>query len=148
MHLNGAAQASGSGAEQERSFHDLRQSLAAMAPELFGRALRMSRSAWMAEDLVQDTVERAIRFEAHYTPGTNLRAWVHQILFSVFVTKCRRNRRERKQCKSNQSQSDRPFYSTDPYVERNLPGSGRGLFEPQDDHGERLHCENLKFPRI
>ena len=74
---------------------DLRRSLAAMAPELFGRALRMSRSTWVAEDLVQDTVERAIRFEAHYTPGTNLRAWVHQILFSVFVTRCRRARRER-----------------------------------------------------
>jgi RNA polymerase sigma-70 factor (ECF subfamily) len=74
---------------------DLRQGLIEMAPELFGRALRMSRSPSIAEDLVQDTVERAIRFESHYQPGTNLRAWVHQILFSVFVTRCRRNRRER-----------------------------------------------------
>ena len=73
----------------------LRQSLALMGPELFGRALRMSRSPSVAEDLVQDTIERAIRFETHYTPGTNLRAWVHQILFSVFVTRCRRARRER-----------------------------------------------------
>lgn len=73
----------------------LRVSLAQMAPELFGRALRMSRSPSLAEDLVQDTIERAIRFETHYTPGTNLRAWVHQILFSVFVTRCRRQRRER-----------------------------------------------------
>jgi RNA polymerase sigma-70 factor (ECF subfamily) len=73
----------------------LRHSLALMGPELFGRALRMSRSPSLAEDLVQDTIERAIRFETHYTPGTNLRAWVHQILFSVFVTRCRRARRER-----------------------------------------------------
>jgi RNA polymerase sigma-70 factor (ECF subfamily) len=77
------------------SIEDLRKSLAAMTPELFGRALRMSRSTATAEDLVQDTVERAIRFEAQYRPGTNLRAWVHQILFSVFVTRCRRGRRER-----------------------------------------------------
>ena len=74
---------------------DLRQGLIALGPELFGRALRMSRSPSIAEDLVQDTVERAIRFESHYQPGTNLRAWVHQILFSVFVTRCRRSRRER-----------------------------------------------------
>jgi RNA polymerase sigma-70 factor, ECF subfamily len=73
----------------------LRQSLSDMAPELFGRALRMARSAATAEDLVQDTVERAMRFEAHYQPGTNLRAWVYQILFSVFVTRCRRSRREK-----------------------------------------------------
>jgi len=74
---------------------ELRRGLCAMTPELFGRALRMSRSPSIAEDLVQDTVERAIRFESHYQPGTNLRAWVYQILFSVFVTRCRRSRRER-----------------------------------------------------
>ena len=74
---------------------ELRRNLAAIAPELFGRALRMARSPALAEDLVQDTVERAIRFEGHYQPGTNLRAWVYQILFSVFVTRCRQNRRER-----------------------------------------------------
>lgn len=74
---------------------ELRKGLVAMAPELFGRALRMSRSPHIAEDLVQDTIERAIRFESHFQHGTNLRAWVYQILFSVFVTRCRRSRRER-----------------------------------------------------
>lgn len=69
--------------------------LTALTPELFGRALRMTRSQAQAEDLVQDTVERAIRFEKQYRPGTNLRAWVYQILFSVFMTRCRRYRRER-----------------------------------------------------
>jgi RNA polymerase sigma-70 factor, ECF subfamily len=75
---------------------DLRRSLITLGPELFGRALRMSRSAATAEDLVQDTVERAMRFESHYQPGTNVRAWVYQILFSVFVTRCRRAKRERR----------------------------------------------------
>ena len=28
-------------------------------------------------------------------PDDNLRAWVYQILFSVFVTRCRKSRRER-----------------------------------------------------
>jgi len=74
---------------------DFRRDLAAIAPDLLGRALRMARDQALAEDLVQDTVERAIRFEQQYRPGTNLRAWVHQILFSVFITRCRRSRRER-----------------------------------------------------
>jgi RNA polymerase sigma-70 factor (ECF subfamily) len=78
------------------SIEELRRGVAAMAPELFGRALRMARSPSIAEDLVQDTVERALRFESQYRPGTNLKAWVHQILFSVFITRCRRGRRERK----------------------------------------------------
>lgn len=74
---------------------ELRDGLIKLQPELFGRALRMARSRELAEDLVQDTVERAIRFQDQYKPDTNLRAWVHQILFSVFVTRCRRSRRER-----------------------------------------------------
>jgi RNA polymerase sigma-70 factor, ECF subfamily len=69
--------------------------LVKLRPELFGKAMRLSRSREVAEDLVQDTVERAIRFQGQYQPNTNLRAWVHQILFSVFVTRCRRSRRER-----------------------------------------------------
>lgn len=74
---------------------NLRKGLVELKGDLFGRALRMSRCPVRAEDLVQDTVERAIRFESSYQPGTNLRAWVHQILFSVFITSCRRGRRER-----------------------------------------------------
>jgi RNA polymerase sigma-70 factor (ECF subfamily) len=74
---------------------ELRKGLVAISPELFGRALRLSRSQHVAQDLVQDTIERAIRFQAQYEPGTNLRAWMYQILFSVFVTRCRRLRRER-----------------------------------------------------
>lgn len=63
--------------------------------DLYWRALKMARCPNAAEDLVQDTVERAIRFQDTYQPGTNLRAWVQQILFSVFITNCRRGRRER-----------------------------------------------------
>src|SRR5580693_5240467 len=74
---------------------ELRDGLVKLQPELFGRAMRMTRSRELAEDLVQDTVERAIRFQDQYKADTNLRAWVHQILFSVFVTRCRRSRLER-----------------------------------------------------
>ncbi len=74
---------------------ELRRALISLRSDLHARALRMSRSSAVAEDLVQDTIERAIKFESHYIPGTNVRAWVHQILFSVFITRCRRLRRER-----------------------------------------------------
>jgi RNA polymerase sigma-70 factor (ECF subfamily) len=74
---------------------DFHRALAALRPEIFGRALRMARSTEVAEDLAQDTIERAIRFSDSFQLGTNLRAWVFQILFSVFITRCRRARRER-----------------------------------------------------
>jgi RNA polymerase sigma-70 factor (ECF subfamily) len=71
------------------------QSLVRILPELRGRALRLTGNAATADDLVQDTVERALRFRAQYELGTNLRAWAYQILFSVFVTRYRRSRREK-----------------------------------------------------
>lgn len=64
-------------------------------PELRRRALRLSRCEVAADDLTQDTLERALRFRSQYRAGTNLRAWLHQVLFSVFVTRYRRLRRER-----------------------------------------------------
>lgn len=75
---------------------ELRSALVAFTPDLFARALRLSRNPAVAEDLVQDTVERAMRFESHFIPGTNARAWLFQILFSVFITRCRRSRREQR----------------------------------------------------
>jgi RNA polymerase sigma-70 factor (ECF subfamily) len=71
------------------------QNLVRILPELRGRALRLTGNAATADDLVQDTVERALRFRAQYELGTNLRAWAYQILFSVFVTRYRRGRREK-----------------------------------------------------
>ena len=74
---------------------ELRTGLITLVPELRGRALRLTGNSAAADDLVQDTVERALKFAEQYELGTNLRAWAFQILFSVFVTRYRRTRRER-----------------------------------------------------
>jgi RNA polymerase sigma-70 factor, ECF subfamily len=63
--------------------------LVALVPELRVRARRLARCETIADDLVQDTIERAMRFSSQYQNGTNLRGWVQQILFSVFVTRYR-----------------------------------------------------------
>ncbi|HVJ20627.1 MAG TPA: RNA polymerase sigma factor [Polyangiaceae bacterium] len=73
----------------------LRALLAAELPRLELRARRLAMSPADAEDLVQDTIERALCFEPSFVLGTNLRAWLLSILQSVFVTRYRRRRRER-----------------------------------------------------
>jgi RNA polymerase sigma-70 factor, ECF subfamily len=73
---------------------EVRARLNEYLPELYARGMRLTRSAASAEDLVQDTVERALRFERQFEPGSNLRAWLHQILSSIFITQCRRRRRD------------------------------------------------------
>jgi RNA polymerase sigma-70 factor (ECF subfamily) len=78
-----------------RDTREIRTGLVQIVPELRSRALRLTGNPAMADDLVQDTVERALKFEAQYERGTNLRAWALSILFSVFVTRYRQKRRER-----------------------------------------------------
>lgn len=82
-------------AENPRTARSLRDDLDLVLPSLRARALKLSKNPVEADDLVQDAVERALRFEASFEPGTNLRAWLQQILYSVFITRCRRSRRER-----------------------------------------------------
>lgn len=74
---------------------EFRRDLSELVPTLQRRALRLCRNRNEAEDVVHDAIERALRFESTYQRGTNLRAWVNQILFSVFVSRCRKTRRER-----------------------------------------------------
>ncbi len=71
-------------AHDDKSFG---RALVELTPELRGRACRLCGDMNAADDLVQDTVERALKFKAQYERGTNLRAWIYQILFSVFITR-------------------------------------------------------------
>ncbi|MEZ4442776.1 MAG: sigma-70 family RNA polymerase sigma factor [Polyangiaceae bacterium] len=82
--------------KQIPAHNEVRQGLAALRPDLYARALRLTRSPAQADDVVQETMLRALRFEGQYRAGTNLRAWVGQVLMSVFLTQCRRKKRERK----------------------------------------------------
>jgi RNA polymerase sigma-70 factor, ECF subfamily len=72
----------------------LEAKLVDLVPELRVRAFRLCGNRSMADDVVQDTIERALRFGHQYEVGTNLRAWAAQILFSVYVSGWRRRRRE------------------------------------------------------
>lgn len=62
---------------------------------LHGVARRMTRNAADADDLVQDTLVKAIRAREQYEPGTNLKAWLLRILTNTFINRYRRGGLER-----------------------------------------------------
>ena len=72
----------------------LRRDMLALLPDLraFARFLVRDRNA--ADDLVQDTVLRALGALAQFQPGTNLKAWLFTILRNLFFEQSRRRRRE------------------------------------------------------
>ena len=55
---------------------------------LYATALNLTRNRMDAEDLVQDTVVKALRFANRFERGSNLKAWLYTILHNTW-----RNRR-------------------------------------------------------
>ena len=56
-------------------------------------ALRLTRRPDNAGDLVQETFLRAYRTFSNFTPGTNCKAWLFTIMYSIFVNKYRKEQR-------------------------------------------------------
>ncbi|SFK24500.1 RNA polymerase sigma factor [Falsiroseomonas stagni] len=67
--------------------------VAAEIPRLRRFARVLIRPAEAADDLVQETVLRAIAARSQFTPGTNLRAWLFVILRNARNAELRRLRR-------------------------------------------------------
>lgn len=61
---------------------------------IYSRALSLSRKPEDAADLTQDTYLRAYRAFDTFTPGTNCRAWLLTILYSIFVNRYHREQLE------------------------------------------------------
>ena len=57
----------------------LRDELLTVQPALLRFARALTRDPEAADDLVQETMARALRFEDRYTPGTDARAWLFTI---------------------------------------------------------------------
>lgn len=82
-----APQAPGNRAEFE-------QQVLPFISQLYPAALQLTRNASDAEDLVQETITKAYTAFHQFTPGTNLRAWLHRILANTFINTYRKRKRE------------------------------------------------------
>jgi RNA polymerase sigma-70 factor (ECF subfamily) len=59
-------------------------------PTLLSVGIRYTRNTTDAEDLVQDTLVKAMRARHQFQVGTNMRAWLIRILTNTFINRFRR----------------------------------------------------------
>tara|TARA_B100001094_G_C18165076_1_gene791542 strand:+ start:706 stop:1284 length:579 start_codon:yes stop_codon:yes gene_type:complete len=60
---------------------------------LYGAAMRMTRNAADAEDLVQETYLKAFNAYERFEAGTNLKAWMYRILTNSYINAYRKKQR-------------------------------------------------------
>ena len=61
--------------------------------QLYSAALRMTRNAADAEDLVQETYLKAYRGYERFEEGSNLKAWMYRILTNSYINRYRAKQR-------------------------------------------------------
>lgn len=71
-----------------------RAELLALLPSLRGFARFLARDPSMADDLVQETVLRALDRMAQFEAGSSLKAWCFTILRNIFLEQRRRGKKE------------------------------------------------------
>ncbi|MFT3877909.1 MAG: sigma-70 family RNA polymerase sigma factor [Propioniciclava sp.] len=62
--------------------------------QLYGAALRMTRNAADAEDVVQEAYAKAFGAFHQFKPGTNLKAWLYRILTNTYINSYRKKQRQ------------------------------------------------------
>ena len=78
--------------ETSNDIRDFHEQLKAILPRLRIYALSLTRDRDAADDLVHDTVIKALTGRHSFQPGTNLAAWLFRIQRNEFVSGLRRSR--------------------------------------------------------
>ncbi len=97
---------------------------------LYSLALRMTRNALDAEDLVQETAMKAFRYFHRFDAGTNFKAWVYRILTNNFINNYRRDKKA-------------PFRSDLDAVSFKLEDKDADFWEQLDDRDNNYGYEDL-----
>ena len=78
--------------EMDSSLDPIRSQMVALLPRLRRFALALTARQGDADDLVQDTVERALKSLSQFVPGTRLDSWMFRIAQNIWIDRIRSRR--------------------------------------------------------
>jgi RNA polymerase sigma-70 factor (ECF subfamily) len=120
-------------AEEARARVRFEEEALGLSDQVYRVARRLVGSREEAEDLVQQTYERAFRSWKQFTPGTNLRAWLLRILTNLNIDRGRRSQR---------APQTTPLEANDYYLYDKLAEADGGVTD-EDRVVERLSQDDI-----
>ncbi|MEO1434845.1 MAG: RNA polymerase sigma factor, partial [Bacteroidota bacterium] len=79
------------------STQEFHQQLMSVKNQLKAFALSLTNDSTMAEDLMQDTVLRALKNKDKFRLGTNFRSWIMTLMKNLFINQYRKRKRAKVQ---------------------------------------------------
>lgn len=117
---------------------------------LYNTALRLTHRTEDATDLVQETYLRAYRTFENFTAGTNCKAWLLTILYSVFINQYRRAKR-RPPMESLDELEER-FHQVaqpgDPALDASMAEAWGSRWSPEVERALRQLPEDVRAPLL
>src|SRR5215510_13202172 len=95
----------------------VRDAVLAAVPSLRAFAISLTGNVDRADDLVQETIVRAIANIESFEPGTNMPAWLFTILRNLFRSEYRKRRREVEDAEGTYVESLRSYPDQESRVE-------------------------------
>ena len=112
-------------------------------PRLRRYAQALTRDPGRADDLVQDTLLRALAKQHLWQPDTNLRAWLFTLMHNQYVNDVRRSAREGQTVEID-TMSNGLAATTDPTASRQLHELRRALAQLPDEQREAILLVGLE----
>lgn len=100
-------------------------------------AMKFTRDVEDANDLVQDTIIKAIRYHHMYAEGTNIRGWLYTIMKNTFINNYRKDSRKNSMIETSEDLSSYQLYNS---ADKNK-GEGKFVMDDINKALEKLQPE-------